>query len=75
MEAFTQNGEYWKIIAYTAALGGNTLLIGSMSGIAWMKMENVRMGWFFRNVGWKALLGAVIGLAVLYFTADWHASL
>ena len=75
LDAFTQNGEYWKIIAYATALGGNTLLIGSLSGIAWMKMENVRMGWFFRNVGWKALLGAVIGLAVLYFTADWHASL
>ena len=75
MEPFVQNGEYWKIIAYVTALGGNTLIIGSLSGIAWMKMENVRMGWFFRNVGWRALVGALIGLATLYFTADWHFTL
>ena len=75
VEAFTQNGEYWKIIAYVTALGGNTLVIGSLSGIAWMKMENVRIGWYFRNVGWRALVGALIGLAVLYFTADWHFTL
>lgn len=74
-EAFMQNGEYWKIIAYVTALGGNTLVIGSVSGVAWMKMENVRIGWYFRNVGWKALVGALVGLAALYFTADIYVTL
>ena len=35
-----------------------------MSGLALMKMERIRFGWYFRNVGWKALAGSVLGLAV-----------
>ena len=36
---FVRNGVYWKIIAYCSAMGGNMLLIGSVSGLALMKME------------------------------------
>ena len=31
-----------------------------------MKMERIRLAWYFRNVGWKALVGSTIGLIVLY---------
>lgn len=62
---FAQNGYYWKIIAYCAAVAGNILAAGSLSGVALIKMERIHVGWFFRNVGLKAVLGACLGLAVM----------
>lgn len=59
-----QNGAYWKMVAYASAVGGNILCIGSVSGLALMKMERIRLGWYFRTVGWKALVGSLAGLAV-----------
>ena len=65
---YVQNGDYWKMVAFSVAAGGNLVVIGSMSGMALMKMEHVRMGWFFRNVGVKALLGWVVGIILLIMT-------
>lgn len=65
LSQFSQNGMFWKIISYTSAVGGSVLAIGSMSGLALIKAERVRMGWYLKNVGWKALLGGLGGLAVL----------
>lgn len=64
--AFVQDGAYWKAIAYCVAAGSNILAIGSLSGVAYLKAERVRIGWYVRNVGGKALLGALLGLALLY---------
>lgn len=64
--SFMENGIYWKVIAYATAVGGNVLCIGSMSGLALMKMERIHVGWYLRHVGWKVLLGAVAGLVVLW---------
>ncbi len=65
-----QNGIYWKVIAFSVVAGGNILAIGSMAGLSLLKMEHMHIGWFFRNVGWKALVGALAGLGTLYLT-DW----
>ena len=65
---YAQNGAYWKMVAFAVAAGGNIMVIGSMSGIAFMKMEHVRVGWFFRKVGVKALIGWIAGLILLVFT-------
>lgn len=64
--AFNQNGDYWLIIAYTSAVAGNILCIGSMSGLALVKAERIHVGWYFRNIGFKALLGALLGYIALY---------
>ena len=45
MACFVENGIYWKIIAYATATGGCLLSVGSIGGIALMKMEHVRLGW------------------------------
>lgn len=66
--AFVRNGVYWKIIAYCSAMGGNTLLIGSVSGLALMKMERIRLGWYLRNVGWICFVAWLIGLAIMWGT-------
>ena len=65
---YSCNGIYWQVIAYCVMAGGNVLGIGTISGLALMKMERMHMGWFFRNIGWKALLGGVIGLAILWLS-------
>ena len=54
------------MIAYATAMGGNVLCVGSMSGLALMKMEKLHVGWYLRHIGWKAMLGAVAGLVVLW---------
>lgn len=66
-----QNGLYWKVMAYATAMGGNVLCIGSMSGLAFMKMERVRVGWYFRNVGYKCLLGGLAGMAALWIVTSY----
>lgn len=65
-----QNGIYWKVIAYSVVVGGNVLAVGSMAGLSLLKMEHMHVGWFLRNVGWKALLGGIAGLGALY-AIDW----
>ena len=65
---FVRNGVYWKIIAYCSAMGGNMLLIGSVSGLALMKMERIRLGWYLRNVGWICFVAWLIGLAIMWGT-------
>ena len=63
--AFAQNGLLWRVVAYTSAVGGNILAIGSLSGIALVKMERMRISWFFRNVGWTALVGGSLGFLIM----------
>ena len=62
---FAVNGYYWKVVAYCSAMAGNVLAVGSMSGVVMLQMERMPMLWFFRNVGWKALIGWMVGLAVM----------
>jgi Na+/H+ antiporter NhaD/arsenite permease-like protein len=63
----SQSNIYWKVIAYSTAIGGNVLTIGSMSGLALATMERMHVGWFFRNVGYKAAVGFILGLCAMYF--------
>lgn len=66
---FAQNGLYWKLIAYCSVMGGNLLAMGSMCGLALLKMERMHVGWYLKNIGWKVLLGATAGFVVLWLTA------
>ena len=69
--SFAVNGYYWKVIAYCAALTGNVLAIGSMSGVALLKMQRMPMMWYLKNVGIKALAGWALGLVIMVCTALW----
>ena len=60
------NGSYWSIIACSTAVGGCLLSVGSISGIALMKMEHVHLGWYFRHLTPKVLLGWILGYVVLW---------
>ena len=62
---FAQNGLFWRLVAYTSAVGGNILAIGSLSGLALMRTEGIQFGWYFGNVGMKALAGGSVGAALM----------
>lgn len=66
MEQFALNGAYWKVVAFSTAVGGCLLSVGSTSGLALMKMEHVKLGWYLRTLTPKVLLGFVVGLVVLF---------
>ncbi len=66
LQNFTLNGSYWKVIAFCTAVGGCLLSVGSTSGLALMKMEHVRLGWYLKNLTPKVLLGFVLGLLILF---------
>jgi Na+/H+ antiporter NhaD/arsenite permease-like protein len=66
MANFVQNGAYWKIIAYVTAVGGCLLSVGSIGGIALMKMEHVKLGWYIKNITPKVLVGWIVGMTALW---------
>ena len=66
MASFVQNGDYWKVIAFSTAIGGNILLIGSLSGLALMKMERIHIGWYLRNVGWVSIISWILGIFFIW---------
>ena len=60
------NGAFWSVVAYSTAIGGCLLSIGSISGLALMKMEHVRLGWYVKHMTPKILLGWIVGFIVLW---------
>ncbi len=65
------NGTYWKMIAFTTAVGGCLLSVGSTSGLALMRMEHVRLGWYLKNLTPKVLLGWLMGLLILWIETNY----
>ena len=66
MANFIENGVYWKVIAFATAAGGCLLSVGSIGGIALMKMEHVKLGWYIKNISPKVLMGWLAGMIVLW---------
>ena len=63
---YAQNGLYWKVIAYCTAVGGCLLSVGTVCGLALMKMEHIHFGWYFKNISFKVFLGWILGLGILW---------
>lgn len=66
LQNFAQNGSYWMIVAFMSAVGGNILSVGSVSGLALMKAERMHVGWYFKTVGVKALVGSLAGFIAMW---------
>ena len=60
------NGAYWKVIAFTTAVGGCLLSVGSVSGLALMRAEHVSLGWYIKHITPKVLLGWILGSLILW---------
>ena len=63
--SLSENAMFYKIVAYSTAMGGSVLLIGSVSGLALMKMEHIHVGWFLKNVGWVVVFAWFLGILSL----------
>lgn len=66
MAHFVQNGAFWKIVSFTTSLGGCLLCFATTSGLAMMKMERLHVGWYFKHMTPKVLVGWLVGLAMLW---------
>ena len=73
LKQFILNGAYWKVVAYSTAVGGCLLSVGSTSGLALMKMEHVRLGWYLKTITPKMLAGFLLGLFILYLEVTFIA--
>ncbi len=62
---FVQNGAFWKVIAFSTAVGGCLLCVGNVSGLALMKMEHVSLGWYLKHCTLKVAAGWLAGLLTL----------
>ena len=45
-----------------------TFLVSVQSAVLPDEDGTYAHGWYFRNIGWKALMGGVIGLAILWLS-------
>jgi len=63
---YCSNGLYWKLLAYSTAVGGCLLSVGSVSGMTLMKMEHIKLSWYLRTMTPKVLIGWMLGIAVLW---------
>ena len=59
------NGAYWRVIAFSTAVGGCLLSVGNVCGLALMRSEHVKFGWYIKHVTPKVLLGWILGSIIL----------
>ncbi|MBR1548979.1 MAG: sodium:proton antiporter [Prevotella sp.] len=64
------NGAFWQIVAFTTAVGGCLLCVGSVSGLALMRSERVTLGWYVKHLTPKVLLGWIVGYIVLWLEVN-----
>ncbi|WP_185850791.1 sodium:proton antiporter NhaD [Blattabacterium cuenoti] len=67
MFSYPLDHDIWHFIAYVSGTGGSIFLIGSASGVAAMGMENIDFFWYFKKIGWIALIGYFSGFLYLLF--------
>lgn len=66
LSCFATNGAFWKILAFSSSVGGCLLCFATTSGLAMKKMEKIHVGWYFKNITPKILVGWIVGMAVLW---------
>lgn len=65
---FCLDGVYWQLISFCSAIGASLLCLGSLAGHAVAETEDIRIGWYFRNIFWRVLVAWAVGMVVFYFT-------
>ena len=64
---FCLNGVYWQLLSFSSAFGASLLYFGSLAGHSVAETEDVRVGWYFRNIFWRVLVAWAVGIVVFYF--------
>jgi len=65
---FIEGGLFWRLLTFSAGVGGSMLIIGSAAGVVAMGIEKIPFMWYFRRISWLALVGYLAGLAVIALT-------
>lgn len=68
--SFAVNGQYWHLIVLSGCVGGCLFPIGSTSGYALLKSEDMSFLWYVRHISGKVLLGWLLSLGT-YFLVDY----
>ena len=57
---------FWEFLALTTGCGGSALIIGTAAGVAVMGIEQIDFIWYFKKIGWLALLGFAAGILIFF---------
>ena len=68
---FGQDGIFWPLLSYSSAIGSSLFSIGTMAGLALMKMENVSLRWYIRHFSGKILAGWAAGAIIFYIITNY----
>ncbi len=68
MVNYASGGVFWPLLSYSTALGSVVFSVSTVAGMALMRMEGVKMGWYFRHISGKVLVGWCVGLVVMWIT-------
>jgi Na+/H+ antiporter NhaD/arsenite permease-like protein len=66
LQAYSQDGAFWELLAYCAGTGGSILIIGSAAGVVVMGLENISFGWYLKHFCLIALIGYFAGILVYW---------
>lgn len=61
------NDFYYSVVTFSIVLGGTILPIGSVAGLAYLKMQNVKLSWYFKTVGVPLMIFWLLGLGIFAF--------
>ena len=64
---FPIDSKIWEMTAYCVGIGGSLLIIGSAAGVVAMGMEKIKFGWYLKRFTFPALLGYMLGVALIIF--------
>lgn len=63
---FATDGHFWPLMSYCTAVGGSLLAIGSMAGLALVRMEEGSSKWYLVHFFPKVLAGFAAGMLTFY---------
>lgn len=64
LSTYPADHHFWEFLALTTGTGGSAVIIGTAAGVAVMGIEQISFMWYLTKIGWLALIGFVVGIAV-----------
>ncbi len=64
LTAYPTDHPFWEFLALTTGTGGSAVIIGTAAGVAVMGIEQIDFMWYLKKIGWLALVGFAVGVAV-----------
>lgn len=62
---FTEGGLFWRLLTFSAGVGGSMMIIGSAAGVVAMGIEKIPFMWYVKRISWLALVGFMSGIGVI----------